>query len=119
MVWAALGIAAVVWIWRLKPADDPVRALGPLRSLFANAFYVDALQNALVVRPVTALARGVRRADESIVDGAVEATGRGTFGLGGLVAAAHRAGLPRAVTAVLGGAALLGLAAVALAEVLS
>jgi NADH-quinone oxidoreductase subunit L len=119
MVWAALGIAAVVWIWRLKPADDPVRALGPLRGLFANAFYVDAVQNALVVRPVTALARGVRRADESIVDGAVEATGRGTFGLGGLVAAAHRAGLPRAVTAVLGGAALLGLAAVALAEVLS
>ena len=45
--------------------------------MFANAFYLDAVQDALVVRPVTALARAVRRVDESGVDGAVEGTGRG------------------------------------------
>jgi NADH-quinone oxidoreductase subunit L len=111
LAWAALGVTGTWWVWRSRPAADPVRVLGPLRPLFANAFYLDAVQNALVVRPVTALARVVRRADESLVDGAVEATGRGTLGLGGAVARLHRAGLPRAVSAVLGGAALLGLAA--------
>jgi NADH-quinone oxidoreductase subunit L len=80
---------------------------------------VDAIQNALVVRPVQALARGVRRADESGVDGLVEATGRGVLGLGGGVAALHRAGLPRAVGAVLGGATLLGVAVAAIVGVWS
>jgi NADH-quinone oxidoreductase subunit L len=114
LMWVALGVAAVWWAWRLRPAEDPARVLGPLRRLFANAFYLDDVQHALVVRPVRALARGVRRADESLVDGAVEATGRGTVSLGGVVARFHRAGLPRAVSAVLGGAALLGLAAAAI-----
>ena len=59
------------------------------------------------------LAALVRRTDESIVDGAVESTGRGAVRLGGLAAGWHRAGLPRAATAVLGGALLLGLAALA------
>ncbi len=117
LVWAALAIAGVWWAWRVRPADDPARVLGPLRPLFGNAFYLDAVQHALVVRPVTALARAVRRADESGVDGVVEATGQGTLSLGGVVARAHRAGLPRAVTAVLGGAAVLGLAAVAIGGV--
>jgi NADH-quinone oxidoreductase subunit L len=115
MVWVVLGIGAVIWAWRARPAQDPARLLGPFRPAFANALYFDAVQDALVVRPVTVLARGVRRADESLVDGAVEATGRGTVGMGGLLAAVHRAALPRAVTAVLGGAALLGLLAVLLA----
>jgi NADH-quinone oxidoreductase subunit L len=110
-----LGIGAVIWAWRARPAQDPARLLGPFRPAFANALYFDAVQDALVVRPVTVLAGGVRRADESLVDGAVEATGRGTVGMGGLLAAVHRAALPRAVTAVLGGAALLGLLAVLLA----
>jgi NADH-quinone oxidoreductase subunit L len=114
---AALGILGMWWVWRRRPADDPVRIVGPARSVLANAFYLDAVQDALVVRPVLALARGVRRADESGVDGVVEGTGRATVGLGAAVGALHRSGLPRAVTAVLGGALLLGLAAVAIVEV--
>ena len=117
LAWVALGIGAVYWAWRHRPAEDPAQLLGPLRPVFANAFYLDTVQHTLVVRPVNALARIVRRLDESGVDGAVEATGRGTLGLGGLLGAAHRAGLPRAVTAVLGGAALLGIAAVAIVGV--
>ncbi|MGE5830025.1 MAG: NADH-quinone oxidoreductase subunit L [Micromonosporaceae bacterium] len=108
---AALGVTGAWWAWRSRPEADPARVLGPLRPVFANAFYLDAVQRALVVWPTVALARVVRRADESLVDGAVEATGRGTLGLGGAVARLHRAGLPRAVSAVLGGAVLLGLAA--------
>jgi NADH-quinone oxidoreductase subunit L len=117
LLWAALGIAGVWWIWRRHPERDPARAVGPLRTVFANAFYVDAVQNALIVRPVMALARGIRRADESGVDGAVEGIGRATVGLGGAVVGLHRAAIPRAVAAVLGGTVLLGLAALALAGV--
>jgi NADH-quinone oxidoreductase subunit L len=113
---AALAVGALgAWlVWRRDTAADPARVLGPVRPVFANAFYLDAVQDAVVVRPVLALARATRRADESIVDGAVEGTGRGTVSLGGVLAAVHRAGLPRAATAVLAGALLIGLAAVAL-----
>ena len=107
----AAGTGAAWLVWRRDPAADPARALGPLRPVFGQAFYLDQVQDALVVRPVRALARAVRRADESVVDGAVEGTGRGTVGLGRLLARAHRAALPRAVGAVLAGALLVGLAA--------
>jgi NADH-quinone oxidoreductase subunit L len=107
----ALGGGLAWWLWRRRTAADPAAALGPARRVFAHAFYLDNVQDALVVRPVRALARVVRRADESGVDGAVEGAGRGTLGLGGLLARAHRAGLPRAATAVLAGALLTALAA--------
>jgi NADH-quinone oxidoreductase subunit L len=113
LVAVALGIGLAWAVWRRDPAADPARALGPARTLFARAFYLDELQDALIVRPVSALARVVRRGDESVVDGAVEGTGRGTMTLGALLVSAHRAGLPRAVAAVLAGAVLIGLAAVA------
>jgi NADH-quinone oxidoreductase subunit L len=116
VLWAVLAVAFVWWVWR-RTADDPARILGLARPLFANAFYLDALQDRVVVRPVQALARAVRRADESGVDGVVEATGRAAAGLGGLLAGLHRGSLPRAVAAVLGGAALLGLVAVTIAGV--
>ncbi|SDY78535.1 NADH dehydrogenase subunit L [Micromonospora pattaloongensis] len=106
-----LGAVAAWLLWRREPAGDPARALGPLRPAFARAFWLDELQHALVVRPVRALARLVRRVDETVVDGAVEQTGRGTVGLGGALAALHRAGLPRAATAVATVALLIGLAA--------
>ena len=117
LLWVALGVAGVWWVWWLRPDADAARALGPLRTVFRNAFYLDAVQHAVVVRPVRALARAIRRVDESWVDGVVEGTGRGSVGLGGLVAAVHRAGMPRAVTAVLGGTVVLSLAALALSGV--
>jgi NADH-quinone oxidoreductase subunit L len=99
-----LAGAAGAWrVWR--------RGADPAPAVLANAFYVDAVQDAVVVRPVRALASVVRRADQSLVDGAVESTGRGALGLGGIVARWHQAALPRAATAVLGGALLIGLAA--------
>jgi len=110
----ALGVLGAWLAWRRDPAADPARVLGPLRPVFANAFYLDAVQEVAVVRPSRALARVVRRGDESVVDGAVEGAGRGTSDLGGSLARAHRAGLPRAATAVLAGALLVGVAAATL-----
>ncbi len=107
----ALGVAGAVVVWRRDSFADPAEALGAARPVFAEAFYLDVAQEALVVAPMAALSRLARRADESAVDGAVEATGRGTSGLGGLLSRAHRAGLPRAATAVLAGAVLLGVLA--------
>jgi NADH-quinone oxidoreductase subunit L len=107
---ALLGIGTAWVMWR-RDAAEPARAVGALRPVLVNAFYLDAVQHAVVARPALALASLVRRADETIVDGAVESTGRGTLELGGVVGAAHRSGLPRALTAVLGGAAVLGVAA--------
>ncbi|TDC58864.1 NADH-quinone oxidoreductase subunit L [Micromonospora sp. KC207] len=105
--------AALAWAgWRRDRAADPARALGPLGPVFAAGFMLDDVQRALVVRPVTALARLARAADERVVDGAVEGTGRGARGLGGALAGLHRAALPRAAVGVLAGALLIGLAAV-------
>jgi NADH-quinone oxidoreductase subunit L len=108
-----LGVLGAWTGWRRDRAADPARILGPARPVFAAAFHLDAVQRALVVRPVIALAELARRGDKSIVDGAVEGTGRSALSLGGALAGAHRAGLPRAATAVLAGALLIGLAAAA------
>jgi NADH-quinone oxidoreductase subunit L len=110
----AAGVLLGWAVWRRDPAGDPARALGRLAPVFANAFYLDPVQRAVVVRPVLRLAALARRADESVVDAAVESTGRGTLSLGEAVGRWHRAALPRAATAVLGGALLIGLAAVLL-----
>jgi NADH-quinone oxidoreductase subunit L len=108
----ALAGGAAAWLlWRRDPDADPSRALGPARPVFAAAFGVDAAQHALLVRPVAALAGLARRGDETVVDGAVEGAGRGATGLGALLARAHRGALPRAATAALAGAVLLGLVA--------
>jgi NADH-quinone oxidoreductase subunit L len=108
----AVGVGLVWLMWRRDPALDPADRLGRLRPTFANAFWLDDVQDALVVRPVRALARTVSRLDERVVDGAVEGTGQGAEDLGATMASWHRAGLPRATTAVLAGALVLGLAAV-------
>jgi NADH-quinone oxidoreductase subunit L len=105
----ALGAGSAWWLWRRQP--DPATFLGALRPVFARAFFLDDVQDALVVRPVLAFSRAIRRADESGVDGAVEGTGRGAVVLGTWLTRAHRAGLPRAATAVLAGALLVGVAA--------
>ncbi|MFG2038145.1 NADH-quinone oxidoreductase subunit L [Dactylosporangium sp. NPDC048998] len=96
------------WVaWRRTSRGDLVAPDTGAGRLLANAFYLDAVQDALVTRPVVALAGLARQADERLVDGAVEGVGAGAGGLGGLLARAHTAALPRAATAVLGGAVVL------------
>ena len=107
----ALGAGASWWLWQAAPGADPATALGRLRPVFANGFYLDAVQDRLVVRPVRALADLLKTVDERVVDGTVEGTGVATTGFGTLLASAHRAMLPRAVVAVFTGALLLGVVA--------
>ncbi|MEV0645036.1 NADH-quinone oxidoreductase subunit L [Phytomonospora sp. NPDC050363] len=112
MTAVAVGIGLSFGIWRGDKAADPARTLGPLRTVFASGFHLDAVQNTLVVRPVLVLARVARRVDLSVVDGAAEGTGRGVGGIGRLVALGHRAGMPRQVVSVLAGALVIAAAAV-------
>jgi NADH-quinone oxidoreductase subunit L len=114
LVGVAVGIGAAWAVWRRDTGADPARILGPARQPLTEAFYFDTVIDVAVVRPVLALARAVRRADESIVDGAVEATAGRTRDLGTVLSRAHRAALPRAVIAVLLGAVLFGVVAAAL-----
>ncbi|HEU4349335.1 MAG TPA: NADH-quinone oxidoreductase subunit L [Actinoplanes sp.] len=108
LVLLATGAGAAWWLWYAVPGVDPALALGRARALFASGFYLDAVQDRLVVRPVRALAAAVRTVDERVVDGTVEGTGVATTRAGTLLAAAHRAALPRAAVAVFTGALLLG-----------
>jgi NADH-quinone oxidoreductase subunit L len=113
VVLTLLGAVAVWWRWRRGQAADPVPAI----PLFANSFYLDAVQDALVVRPVTALAGAVRALDVRGVGGLVTGTGRGAFGLGRTLAGAHARGLGGYVTTALAGGVLLALFAVVASEV--
>ncbi|GAA2488618.1 NADH-quinone oxidoreductase subunit 5 family protein [Winogradskya humida] len=106
-----VGAGSSWWLWHTAPGVDPAQALGRLRPLFAAGFHLDQVQDLLVVRPVRALADAVRLLDEKVVDAAVEGTGTTTTRLGTVLAGAHRAALPRAAVAVLGGALLLGVLA--------
>ncbi|HEV7826657.1 MAG TPA: NADH-quinone oxidoreductase subunit L [Mycobacteriales bacterium] len=106
------------YLWRRDPAADPADVLGRVRPVFENAFYVDNVQDALVVRPTVALARAVTAADVGLVDGAVEGSARTTLQAARALLAAQSRGLGGQLTLVLSGALLLGVAAVALSGVL-
>jgi NADH-quinone oxidoreductase subunit L len=111
LVLLVLGAGAAWWLWQAAPADDPARALGRLRPLFASGFGFDAVVDRLVVRPMRALAGLLATVDKRVVDGAVEGAGTSTSRLGAVLHGVHRAMLPRAAVAVFTGALLLGLVA--------
>jgi NADH-quinone oxidoreductase subunit L len=111
LVLLVLGVGTAWWLWRAAPADDPALALGRARPVLANGFYLDNVQDLLVVRPVRALAGLLTTVDQRVVDAAVEGAGTSTTRLGTVLAGAHRAMLPRAAVAVFTGALLLGVVA--------
>ena len=109
-----LGLAAlgILLAWLMCRRRDPIAALGKVGPWIGNGFGLDAVQRWIVVEPALALARGVRVADESGVDGVVMGVGRLTEALGAGLNRWHRAALPRAFAGVLAGAMLLVIAGV-------
>jgi NADH-quinone oxidoreductase subunit L len=84
---AAVGVLAIGLAWRRAPAEDPVRLLGARAVATLRAgFYLDEVQDWLVVRPVLRAAQAVATVDRVLVDGAVESTGTGSQRLGRLLA---------------------------------
>lgn len=111
MLLAIAGAAIALLMWRRAGASDPAAKL-PGRPMFAAAYWLDAVQDTLVVRRIYDLSRAVTKVDVKVVDGAVLGTGRTALGLGTLFARAHRAALPRAATATLAGVLILTVAIV-------
>ncbi|MGK5556205.1 NADH-quinone oxidoreductase subunit 5 family protein [Actinomadura kijaniata] len=104
---AALGAGGAFLLWNRDPAADPASRLGPLRPVFANAFHVDALYDAAVVRPVLALSRLVVRADDRGIDAAVLGTGRAARRLGGLLRIPQNGNPQTYLTGVLAGVVVI------------
>ncbi|GAA3396562.1 NADH-quinone oxidoreductase subunit 5 family protein [Cryptosporangium minutisporangium] len=104
---ALLGVGATWWRWR-RDADVVPRALRPA---FAAAFGIDAVQRALVVRPVRMLARLARVGDARAVGGTALGTGRSALRIGRTLAGAHARGLGGYVTTALAGGVLLAVLA--------
>ncbi|MEU5876750.1 NADH-quinone oxidoreductase subunit L [Spirillospora sp. NPDC047279] len=107
LVLVAAGAGAAFLIWNRDPALDPARALGPVRPVFARAFYVDEVYDAVIVRPVRALARGVVTFDDKGIDAAVVGGARAARRLAGLLRLSQNGNPQTYLTGVLAGAVVI------------
>jgi NADH-quinone oxidoreductase subunit L len=114
LLFVAAGAGLVFLVWNRDPALDPVRLLGPTRPILRDGFRLDDVYDVIVVRPVVALARLVVRTDERVVDAAVEGSGRGARGLGGLLRQTENGNPQAYVSGVLAGVVVIVLAVVVL-----
>ncbi|MFC4913711.1 NADH-quinone oxidoreductase subunit L [Actinomadura gamaensis] len=107
IVLVAAGFGLVWLAWNRDPAADPVRALGPVRPVFAKAFYLDELYAFVIVRPVRTLARGVAVFDRIGIDAAVVGTARGARRLGSALRIPQNGNAQSYLTALLGGVVVI------------
>jgi NADH-quinone oxidoreductase subunit L len=85
----ALGGVALGWLVYQKGAIDPDRLAASWPRLYAlskNKFYVDELYDAVIVRPLLALARGALRFDLGVIDGIVNGVADTARGWGAALA---------------------------------
>ena len=110
-----LGVLLMWRAWRraasLGVDRDPVTPWR-WRPAMAQAFYVDDVYEAVVVRPVMAAARGVAVTDDRVVDAAAAGAGTGATGLAGLLARTQQGNVQAYLTNLLAGVLLLVLAVV-------
>ena len=103
----ALGAGAAFLVWNRDPALDPARALGPVRPVFARAFFVDELYALAIVRPVKALARFVVTFDRAGVDAAVVGTAHGARRLAGVLRVPQNGNAQAYLTGLLAGVVVI------------
>jgi NADH-quinone oxidoreductase subunit L len=110
---AAVGAGAVFLAWRAAPAEDPLRVPPGVLAALRTGFYLDLVQDRLVVRPVLAVARAVATVDTRLVDGAVEGTGAGARRGGRRLARLASGDVQGYLTGLAAGAFVLAVAVVA------
>ena len=81
----AIVVAAFGHLGRRSDGPQMERFLGPLGTLFANRFYLDQIEAALVVRPLQVLAGLAAAFDRYAIDGLVDFVGRIPVALGAIV----------------------------------
>jgi NADH-quinone oxidoreductase subunit L len=111
-----LSLAGVGWALsapRLGTPDVAIALPTATRELLRDGFRLDAVQQALIVRPVLALAQVVRSTDRDVIDAYVRGVGPSLRATGNLLRRAHT-GLATAYTVWL----FLGAAAIALVGVM-
>jgi NADH-quinone oxidoreductase subunit L len=111
----AAGAYGLYARWQQRPGADPVTTLGRLRNVFAAAFGVDRLYDALFVRPVNAMARGVVLGDRDVVEPYVRGSGRAVSMFGALVRRLQRGEVQGYASVVLAAVVVLALAGVTFA----
>lgn len=97
------------------PADPGRLLLGPLHRHAAAGFHLDALYDALFVRPVSTAARLVRFLDREVVETYVRGAGTGAQWLGRAVRRAQTGNVQTYLGALLAGSVVLAIAAVLVA----
>jgi NADH-quinone oxidoreductase subunit L len=108
-----VGAGAVLSTWRLEPLADPTLGLRA-RVAMERAFYVDDVYDRLVVRPVRAATGGVAWTDDTVVGGAVRATGSEAGRLARLVSLTQAGNVQTYLTGLLAGVLLLAVGVVTL-----
>jgi NADH:ubiquinone oxidoreductase subunit 5 (subunit L)/multisubunit Na+/H+ antiporter MnhA subunit len=74
---AGLCLAWVVGFQRRRLLPEPLRPVGAaLYRLAANKYYVDEIYDRWIIRPFLAATNALSRVDRSVIDAAVDSTGR-------------------------------------------
>ncbi|HEV2345660.1 MAG TPA: NADH-quinone oxidoreductase subunit L [Actinocrinis sp.] len=80
-----LGAGGVWYAWQRDPAADPARLLGPWRETALYGFYLDDVQDLIIIQPAKVMARVVGYLDTEVVDAYARGAGISARGLGGLL----------------------------------
>ncbi|MBK5295693.1 MAG: NADH-quinone oxidoreductase subunit L [Vicinamibacteria bacterium] len=77
LAFAGIGLAWFFFVKSPGSADGVASAAGPLHTLLLNKYYIDELYDAVIVKPIVAISRGVlwKVVDAEVIDGAVNGTG--------------------------------------------
>jgi NADH-quinone oxidoreductase subunit L len=103
------GILVAWWLYAPHKERDPLRALGPVWTLFERRFYIDDFYMRFIIYPVRdKLSAGVYWFNQHVLDATVDGAGAATRGLGQLVNLFDKGVIDRGVNGVAGTAGATG-----------
>jgi NADH-quinone oxidoreductase subunit L len=87
--WLALAGVVTAWVFYLKAPHIPAaidRALGPVRTVLENKYYMDWFNEHVLAAGARLLGTGLwKGGDQAVIDGAINGSARGIGGLAALL----------------------------------